>query len=99
MLSILSPKNFGTPQISRLGTWGLKSEIGHVTHQSIGNLIQAKKIYTFRGVNMHPEPKNGIWSPKSVWSWDISIDREKSCCTKCDDQVVEDHEPRFSEKQ
>jgi hypothetical protein len=38
-----------------------------------------KKIYTFRGPkgkNLPPEPKNGIWVPKSVRSCDISIDRE-----------------------
>jgi hypothetical protein len=38
-----------------------------------------KKIYTFRGQkgkNRPPEPKNGIWDPKLVWSCDISIDRE-----------------------
>jgi hypothetical protein len=38
-----------------------------------------KKIYTFRcrkGENEPSEPKNGIWGPKSVWSCDISIDRE-----------------------
>jgi hypothetical protein len=38
-----------------------------------------KKISTFRGQkgeNRLPEPKNGIWGPKSVWSCDISIVRE-----------------------
>jgi hypothetical protein len=38
-----------------------------------------KKIYTFRGrkcENKPAEPKNGICGPKSVWSCDISIDRE-----------------------
>jgi hypothetical protein len=38
-----------------------------------------KKIYTLRGEkgkNRPPEPKNGIWGPKSVWSCDISIDQE-----------------------
>jgi hypothetical protein len=35
-----------------------------------------KKIYIFRGPkgkNYPPEPKNGIWVPKLVWSCDISI--------------------------
>jgi hypothetical protein len=38
-----------------------------------------KTICTLRGQkgkNRLPEPKNGIWGPKSVWSCDISIDRE-----------------------
>jgi hypothetical protein len=38
-----------------------------------------KEIYTFRGQrgkNRPPEPKNGILGPKSIWSCDISIDRE-----------------------
>jgi hypothetical protein len=26
--------------------------------------------------NRPPEPENGIWGPKSVWSCDISIDRK-----------------------
>jgi hypothetical protein len=37
------------------------------------------KKYTFggqKGKKRPPEPKNGIWGPKSVWSCDISIDRE-----------------------
>jgi hypothetical protein len=78
MLSVLSPK-FGIRRKPRLGTERLKNEIGHVTHQSIGNFIQMKKIYTFGGQkvkNRPPEPKNQIWGPKSVWSCDISIDRE-----------------------
>jgi hypothetical protein len=79
MLSVLSPKNFGIRRIPRLGTGRLKNEIGHVTHQSIGNFIYMKKIYTFRGQKGEirlPEPNNGIWGPKPVWSCDISIDRE-----------------------
>jgi hypothetical protein len=72
MLSVLSLKKFGIRQKPRLGTERLKNEIGHVTHQSIRNFIQMKKIYTFGP----PEPKNGVWGPKSVWSCDISIDRE-----------------------
>jgi hypothetical protein len=38
-----------------------------------------KKKYTFggqKGENRPPELKNGIWSPKSVWSCDMSIDQE-----------------------
>jgi hypothetical protein len=38
-----------------------------------------KKIYTFggqKGKNRLPEPKNGIWGPKPVWSCDISIVQE-----------------------
>jgi hypothetical protein len=38
-----------------------------------------KKVYTFKdqkGKNRPPEPKNGIWGPKSLWSCDISIDWE-----------------------
>jgi hypothetical protein len=38
-----------------------------------------KKIYSFsdqKGENRLPEPKNGICGPKSVWSCDISINRE-----------------------
>jgi hypothetical protein len=65
MLSVLSPKKFGIRRIPRLGTGRLKNEIGHVTHQSIG-----------KGEIRVAEPKNGIWGPKSVWSCDISIDRE-----------------------
>jgi hypothetical protein len=38
-----------------------------------------KKKNTFRGQrveNNTAEPKNGIWAPKSVWSSEITIDRE-----------------------
>jgi hypothetical protein len=38
MLSVISPKK-NWNQIPRQGTGGLKNEIGHVTHQSIGNFI------------------------------------------------------------
>jgi hypothetical protein len=79
MLSVLSPKKFGVRRIPRLGTGRLRNEIGHVTHQSIGNFTWSKKKYTFGGQkceNRPSEPKNGIWGPKSVWSCDISIDRE-----------------------
>jgi hypothetical protein len=37
------------------------------------------KKYTFggqKGKNRPSEPKHGIWGPKSVWSCDISIERE-----------------------
>jgi hypothetical protein len=79
VLSVLSPKKFGIRRIPRLGTERLKNEIDHVTNQSIGNFIQMKKIYTFRGrkgKNRPPEPKNGIWGQKPVWTCDISIDQE-----------------------
>jgi hypothetical protein len=48
-------------------------------HQSIGNFAKIKKIYTFRGhksENRTPEPKNGIWVPKSVWSCETFIDQK-----------------------
>jgi hypothetical protein len=38
-----------------------------------------KKLNAFRVPkvkNWPPEPKNGIWVPKIVWSCDISIDQE-----------------------
>jgi hypothetical protein len=50
-----------------------------VIYLSIGNFISSMKKYTFRvkkGENKPSEPKNGIWAPKSVWSCDVSIDRE-----------------------
>jgi hypothetical protein len=50
-----------------------------VTYPSIGNFTWSNKKYTFggqKGENKPSEPKNGIWGPKSVWSCDISIDRE-----------------------
>jgi hypothetical protein len=37
--SVLSPKKIGIHRIPMLGTMRLKNEIGHVTHQSIRNLI------------------------------------------------------------
>jgi hypothetical protein len=46
-------------RIPTLGSGGLKNEIGYVTHQSIGNFIYMKKIYTFRG------PKGKNW-PQSL---------------------------------
>jgi hypothetical protein len=72
MLSFFSPKKIGICWISRLSTGELKNEIGHVTHQSIGNFIKMKKVYTFRGPkskNRSPQPKNGI-----IFVW--YIDRE-----------------------
>jgi hypothetical protein len=50
-----------------------------VIYPSIGNFTLIKKIYTIggqKGANRPPEPKNGIWSPKSIWSCDISIEQE-----------------------
>jgi hypothetical protein len=48
-----------------------------VIYPSIENFTWSKKKYTFggqRGENRPPEPKNGIWGAKSIWSCDISID-------------------------
>jgi hypothetical protein len=47
MVSVHSSKNFGVRRIPRLGTGGLEMNLGHVTHQSIGNFVWIKKIYTF----------------------------------------------------
>jgi hypothetical protein len=49
-----------------------------VIYRSIRNFMQIKKKYSFRGQKgkISPEPKNGIWTPKSVWSCDISIDQK-----------------------
>jgi hypothetical protein len=68
-------------KVPRLGTGRLKNEIGHVTHQASVDrkFCIDEEIYTFRGQNgknRSPEPKNGSWGPKSIWSCDISIDRE-----------------------
>jgi hypothetical protein len=61
-----------------------KNELGHV-HQPIGNFMKMKTIYPLVGVKKAKkktsEPKNGIWSPKSVWSCDISI-RNLLCSTE-----------------
>jgi hypothetical protein len=57
---ILAQKNMETG-IPRLSTEGVKNKIGHVTHQSNGNLILMHKICTFggqKGKNRPPEPKN-----------------------------------------
>jgi hypothetical protein len=69
ILSLQSPKT----------EFGAQNQYGRVTYPSIGNFTWSKKIYTFRGQkgeNKLSEPKNGIWTPKSVWSCDISIDQE-----------------------
>jgi hypothetical protein len=69
MLSVLSSKKLKFAGSLESGHFGLKNEIGLVTHQSIGNFIEVKKIYTFRGKksdNNPSEPKNGIWAPKLV---------------------------------
>jgi hypothetical protein len=50
-----------------------------VLYPSIGNFIWSKKVYYFwgqKGENKLSEPEYEIWAPKSVWSCDISIDRE-----------------------
>jgi hypothetical protein len=57
---------------------GAQNQYGRVIYPSIGNLTWSMKIYTFggqKGKNWPPEPKNGIWGPKSVWLCD-SIERE-----------------------
>jgi hypothetical protein len=59
MLSVLNPKKIGIRRKPRLGTERLKNEIGHVTHQSIGNFIQMKKIYTFGGQKVKNSQKFG----------------------------------------
>jgi hypothetical protein len=54
MLSVLSPKKFGIRRIPRLGTEGLKNEIGHVM----------KKIYTFKGQKYAPRAQKRNLGPK-----------------------------------
>jgi hypothetical protein len=59
--------------------FGAQNQYGRVIYPSIGNLTWSTKKYTFggqKGKNWPPEPKNGIWDPKSVLSCDISIKRE-----------------------
>jgi hypothetical protein len=61
---------------SRLGA---QNQYVRVIYPSIGYFLWSKKIYTFsgrKGKNRLPEPKNGSWGPKSVWSCDMSIDQE-----------------------
>jgi hypothetical protein len=41
-----------------------------------GAVVAPNKIRAAIDVDVVDEPKNGIWDPKSVWSCDISIDRE-----------------------
>jgi hypothetical protein len=59
--------------------FGAQNQYGRVTYPSIRNFTWSKKIYTFKGQkdqNRPPEPKNGIWGSKSIWSCDISIDKQ-----------------------
>jgi hypothetical protein len=59
--------------------FGAQNQYGRVTCPSIGNITWSKKKYTFggqKGENRLPEPKNGIWGPKSAWPSDMSIDRK-----------------------
>jgi hypothetical protein len=59
--------------------FGAQNQYGRVIYPSIGNFTWSKKKYTFggqNGYNRPPEPKTGIWGPKSVWLCDVSIDRE-----------------------
>jgi hypothetical protein len=75
----LGQKNLESAGSLGWAQWGSKMKKGHVTHQSIAICTQMKKICSFRGQNGKnrlPEPKDGIWGPKSLWSCDISIVRE-----------------------
>jgi hypothetical protein len=48
-------------------------QYGRVIYPSIGNFTWSMKKYTLggqNGKNMPPEPKNGIWGPKSIWPCD-----------------------------
>jgi hypothetical protein len=59
--------------------FGAQNQYGRMIHLSTGNYICSKKNYTFwgqKGENRLPEPINGIWGPKPVWSCDTSIVRE-----------------------
>jgi hypothetical protein len=59
--------------------FGAQNLYGRVIYPSIENFTWNKKKYTFggqKGENRPAEPTNGIWGPKSIWSCDISIDRE-----------------------
>jgi hypothetical protein len=47
------------------GHWGIKNEIGHMTHQSIGNFEYMNKEHTLggqKGESKPSEPKNGIFA-------------------------------------
>jgi hypothetical protein len=65
-------------------TWlGLNPQIGRPLSRIVVPLVYFyflfMKKYTFgglKGKNRPPEPKNGIWGLKSVWSCDIFIDQE-----------------------
>jgi hypothetical protein len=63
-----SPKTEFEEKISMIVWYIYRSGI---LHGSRKNIFGGQK-----GENKPLEPKNGIWSPKSVWSCDISIDRE-----------------------
>jgi hypothetical protein len=59
--------------------FGAQNQYVRVIYPSIGNFTRREKKYTLGGQkdeNRPPGPKNGIWGPKSVWSCDLSIDRE-----------------------
>jgi hypothetical protein len=59
--------------------FGAQNQYGRVICLSIGNFIRSKKKYIFGGQKGENKPsghKPGVWGPKSVWSCDISIDRE-----------------------
>jgi hypothetical protein len=59
--------------------FGAQNQYGRVIYPSIGNITWIMKKYTFggqKGQNRPLKPKNRNWGLKSVWSCDISIDRE-----------------------
>jgi hypothetical protein len=59
--------------------FGAQNQYDHVIYSSIGNFIWTKKKYTVeghKGENKPSVPTSRIWSPKSIWSCDISKDRE-----------------------
>jgi hypothetical protein len=55
--------------------FGAQNQYGHVIYPSIGNFTWSKKKYTFGGQKGEIKPSKP-WGPKSIWSCDISIDRE-----------------------
>jgi hypothetical protein len=67
---MLSPKKFGLCRMSSpgMGTEGFKIEIGHVTHDSIGNFIKMKKyaLGKQKGENKPSKLENRIEAPTSV---------------------------------